>query len=262
MNVTIYTSEKASTETMLQTMIYYSSCSRNLFLKDRFGSIQLIAFVNDFQGTVSCFINATFTFLIVNEGDVNAELLTLISETNAFGTLNVTDQVLAQHLAPRETFEVTFPIFIDLTTHRGFAIETTLTGKAPGGQICHADDILQFTATSPAMPSSLPTASLTPAPHRSATPSPTPGSKSGRPTFSPAIKTGLGIIFPPTSSFVNPPIDQAVISTLAPIPTGSTVPIPFLSSNRSGRPTISSSSPNMGSTFSPTLSSGEIPTSS
>jgi len=63
MILTIYSSEGGE---LLQTLQYHSSCSQNLFLKDRFGASQLVAFYNDEQGLVDCFITSKYTFTISN----------------------------------------------------------------------------------------------------------------------------------------------------------------------------------------------------
>jgi hypothetical protein len=59
--ITIYSSnDTANPDNIIQSIQYHSSCSSNLFLKDRFGATQLVIWVNEDQGVVSCFANQTF----------------------------------------------------------------------------------------------------------------------------------------------------------------------------------------------------------
>lgn len=55
MNVTIYSSENRATQIILQTMVFHSSCSEDLFSNDIFGSIQLVGFTSYSQNSfVEC----------------------------------------------------------------------------------------------------------------------------------------------------------------------------------------------------------------
>lgn len=170
MNVTIYNSDNLIPENIIQTLIYHSSCSRNLFLKDRFGSIQLVVFVNDAQGVVTCFFNATYSFSIQNEGDFSATLLSLISITN-LGVFNLTDRVAGQQISPGESFVVEEQIVIDLTVRQRYTALSTITGTSPQGNICRATDFLTFVAGNP-LPPIFPTFAPTVVP--TSTPQPTP----------------------------------------------------------------------------------------
>ena len=155
MNVTIYSSDQIGFNTMLQTMIYHSSCSSNLFLKDRFGSIQLVLFANDAQGLVSCFYNATFQFSISSTGSFGTTLISLVSATN-LGQFNLTDRVNGLMLAPGETFTVNETVVIDLTVRQQYTAISTIEGVSPDGTICSAFDTLQFVAGNP-IPAGIPT---------------------------------------------------------------------------------------------------------
>jgi len=57
MNVTVYVSDKALPEEILQTIVFHTSCSQNLYLNDIFGSIQVVGFKNDEQNITSSCIN-------------------------------------------------------------------------------------------------------------------------------------------------------------------------------------------------------------
>ena len=93
MNITMYASENGE---LLQEVQYHSSCSQNLFLKDRFGDSQLVAFFNEEQGLVDCFVTSNYTFTIVNEGEVPGVLVSLVALTTPFGPFDLTEQVAEQ----------------------------------------------------------------------------------------------------------------------------------------------------------------------
>jgi hypothetical protein len=165
MNISVYSTDVIDFANMIQTIVYHSSCSRNLFLKDRFGSSQLVGFVNDLQGNVSCFFNSNYDFTIVNSGDFGAEFVSLISSTN-LGEFNLTDQVLGASVAPGESFTLSLPISLDLTVRQRYTVLSTITGRTEGsGLICSDTDFLTFVAGNP-LPPIFPTASpsLTSAP--------------------------------------------------------------------------------------------------
>ena len=175
MNMTVYDSSDKTFDHMLQTIIYHSSCSRNLFLKDRYGSFQLVVFVNDLQGTVSCFYNATFDFNIVNTGDFASDFVSLIVETNiGGGPFNLTDMVLEQQadLNPGDQFVLPLNINIDLTVRQRYTVLSTIVGRTPGtGVLCSDTDFLTFVAGNP-LPPIFPTIAPTGSP--TGTPQPTP----------------------------------------------------------------------------------------
>jgi len=55
MNVTIYRDcDSQEPEDILETLIFHTSCSENLFLRDMFGAIEIIGFENDEQGSIDC----------------------------------------------------------------------------------------------------------------------------------------------------------------------------------------------------------------
>mmetsp|Transcript_24780 Transcript_24780/g.35330 ORF Transcript_24780/g.35330 Transcript_24780/m.35330 type:complete len:798 (+) Transcript_24780:1-2394(+) len=172
MNITIWNSAVTTPENMVQTMVYHSSCSQNLFLKDRYGSVQLVIFVNDVQGEVTCFLNATYSFNIANEGDFSFQLLSLFSVTN-LGAFNLTDAVLGQEILPGQGFVVERNILIDLTVRQRYTAATTITGSSPQGNICRDTNFLNFIAGNP-LPPIFPTFAPTLAPTVTASPSADP----------------------------------------------------------------------------------------
>ena len=167
MNVTIYKDESVGFDNFLQSIVYHSSCSRNLFLKDRYGSIQLVGFVNDLQGNVSCFTNVVFNVVISNTGDFDAQFVSLVTTTN-IGTFNLTQDVIDSGVGPGEQFNTEVPILIDLSQQINYTVITTLVGSTPSsGVLCSSTDELTFTAgqpPNPELPTLNPTMSPTTAP--------------------------------------------------------------------------------------------------
>ena len=174
MNITIYSTDKPSFETMLQTMVYDSSCKLNLFLKDRFGAVQLIVFINSRQGVVSCDFNVTLRYSVINIGEPSntITLQTLESETN-LGLLNLTDEVDSILLAPETgaTFEVS--VTLDLSQSIQYFVDTSVVGLSPQGFACRDENFFTFEAGQPS-PQLRPTSSPTSIPTISTEPTPDP----------------------------------------------------------------------------------------
>jgi hypothetical protein len=142
---------------ILQTIRYHSSCSRNLFLKDRFGSAQLVEFVSPDQGLVTCFITANFELDIVIPISVPGEsvrLLSLTMITNQFGVINRTDEVNGMIVEGGDVVEVTpFSVTLDLTNRERYTFFTTVIGETvDGGAGCFGQDFFEFTAGNPLPP--------------------------------------------------------------------------------------------------------------
>ena len=159
MNITIYSSDVVSPENILQTVIYHSSCSRNLFLKDRYGSLQLVLFVNELQGIVSCFFSVSFDFIIANTGSFDTSLVSLQTVSN-LGVFDLTDDILGTTLLPGETFVVQRDFLLDLTVRKTYTFESLVAGETlpSPGALCGDSDFLSFTAGNP-LSSNIPTIS-------------------------------------------------------------------------------------------------------
>lgn len=173
MNITIYSSSNLSPTNVLETLVYHSSCSsRNLFLGDRFGASQLVAFRNNAQGDISLFQNANFQFSIKLPFTLtgSATLTSLVSVTNFLGVLNFTRQVAGLKVSAGQEIILSQPIPLDLTERRRYTAVTTLTGVISTGQSCSASDVTTFIAGNPAIPG-FPT--IAPTGASGATPSPT-----------------------------------------------------------------------------------------
>lgn len=158
----------------LQLINWHSSCSRNLFLKDFYGSNQVVEWVNEEQGTVNCLRNLTYNYLIENNGDVNAELLSLTTTVNG-RTEDLTPQVANQVVGTMGTFTTQFRVEVDLTTRQQYTVDATLTGQPipANGQTCSDSDRLQFVAGTPPPPN-FPTPAFTQAPTATMVPTPDP----------------------------------------------------------------------------------------
>jgi hypothetical protein len=246
MNVTIYSSDNSSSSTLLQSIAFQTTCSRNLFLKDRFGSMQLLIFVNGLQGVVSSMFEAIFDFFIVNTGDFPAELVSLVSVTNV-GVLNLTDRVFGTELAPGEQLVLVENVVIDLTVRQTYTALTTVIGQTVGSEaLCNDTDSLTFVAGNPPpvnIPTMAPSKSarptIKPSSSKSARPtikpsgkgSPTPPSGKGSPTppsgkGSPTPPSGKGSPTPPSSKGSPTPPSGKGSPSQSTVPKGASTPVP------------------------------------
>jgi hypothetical protein len=187
MNITIYDpngSEDATVivqpSNILQTVIYHSSCSQNLFLKDRFGSVQLVVFVNIDQGTVSCFVNATLSFTIdvpvEIEGDmVELTALTVITniDNGNGGIYDLSEKVAGTIITKEMPFVIQQKILLDLTVRQKYTALSTIVGRTDEGKTCFGTDFFEFTAGNP-LPPIFPTLAPSAAPTISPFPTPDP----------------------------------------------------------------------------------------
>ncbi|CAB9508061.1 expressed unknown protein [Seminavis robusta] len=166
--VTIYRdSNTADPSNILQSIRYHSSCSQNLFLKDRFGAVQLVIWVNEDQGTVSCFANQTFNLDItvpidIEGGPATVQSLTVASNVDPF-FFNLTDKVFGIQVNAGDTLETSLSIPIDLTQKRTYNLLITLSAVTSTGKECRATELTSFTAGYP-LPPIFPTFAPTNAP--------------------------------------------------------------------------------------------------
>jgi hypothetical protein len=176
--ITIYSDENtADPANILQSVQYHSSCSSNLFLKDRFGAVQLVIWVNEEQGTVSCFANQTFDLDVtvpidLQGGPATVQSLTVASNVDPF-FFNLTDKVFGLVVDAGDTLQTSLSIPIDLTQKRTYNLLITLTALTTTGKECQATELTSFTAGYP-LPPIFPTFSPTQAPSGSATPTHNP----------------------------------------------------------------------------------------
>jgi hypothetical protein len=185
MNITIYNpgnltvpSQIKTPANLVQTTNYHSSCTQNLFLKDIFGAVQLVIFVNDLQGTVSCFQNATLTFTTTSpiqiEGSTTLTALTFVSNINKKESfLNLTDKVFGGEISQGMPLTVSQQITLDLTVRRRYAVASTIIGESAQGRECFDTDSFEFIAGNP-LPPIFPTLAPSAAPTISPFPTPDP----------------------------------------------------------------------------------------
>ena len=153
----------------MQLVNFHTSCSRNLFLKDRYGATQVAGWINELQGVVDCNTTVIYNYNIRNTGTVNAELVSLMTTIDPPGvTLNLTEEAAGQIVGPGMNFTLKIPTVIDLTTRMTYTVEAELVGQNPAGRECSDTDMIQFEAGTPVF--GLPP---TPAPP-TASPAPTP----------------------------------------------------------------------------------------
>jgi hypothetical protein len=186
MNITIYDPAGSqdpavivSPENLLQTVKYHSSCSRGLFLKDRFGSSQLVEFVSEDQGLITCFINATLTVSLSIPISAEAETVRLTglgTLSNIYGFVNKTDEVNGIIISPGMPYKAEpIDITIDLTVRQRYTFFTAIVGETIDGEDeCNGSDFFEFTAGNP-LPPIFPTLAPTTSP--TITPYPTPDPK-------------------------------------------------------------------------------------
>jgi len=148
MNATIYSSDVLTPANTLQRIKFHSSCSQNLFLKDRFGAIQLVEWFNEEQGLISCFANATFDFEITIPFDIRGDSITLTSLTSitSWGVFNLTDDVFGLTLVPGDTLQASFTVTLDLTEVRTYELLTQIVGVTDQGVECRGVDFYTFEA--------------------------------------------------------------------------------------------------------------------
>jgi hypothetical protein len=146
--IDIYSDSSMAEGTLLQAVQYHSSCSQNLFLKDRFGASQLVEWYNEEQGLISCFANATFDLSVTIPIDIQGDTLTLTSlvSITSWGVFNLTDDVFGQVVQPGDTIEASFTVTLDLTQVRTYELLTEIIGVTDQGVECRGVDFYSFTA--------------------------------------------------------------------------------------------------------------------
>lgn len=176
--ITIFSSDDTSDPSNVQQLVqYHSSCSQNLFLKDRFGAVQLVIWVNEDQGTVSCFANQTFELDItvpidIQGGPATMQSLTVSSNVEPF-FYNLTEKVFGLELGAGESVQAVITIPIDLTEKKTYNLLITISALTEVGQSCGATELTSFSAGYP-LPPIFPTWSPTLSPTGTNPPTPDP----------------------------------------------------------------------------------------
>eukprot|EP00542_Grammatophora_oceanica_P020099 CAMPEP_0194028766 /NCGR_PEP_ID=MMETSP0009_2-20130614/2669_1 /TAXON_ID=210454 /ORGANISM="Grammatophora oceanica, Strain CCMP 410" /LENGTH=163 /DNA_ID=CAMNT_0038668255 /DNA_START=54 /DNA_END=545 /DNA_ORIENTATION=- len=140
MNVTIYNSNvQFDASTMVVSFIIHTSCSRNLYLKDRFAGLQLVSFTNPVQRTQQCFQDIDLSFDITTTTNVPFELVSLV--TNVNGELYPVDDDDLPDESINPSDPSTFPqsIEFDLTdAPMSYTATSTVVGRTEDGVECTA----------------------------------------------------------------------------------------------------------------------------
>ena len=150
-NVTIYEGKRAR-ENIRQTMIIHSSCSENTFLKDRYGSLLLVAFQNPSQGLVDCFFDVTFAYSVTSFYDDTTTLDTMTSIFSGFAPptylADYTPIVGGTALPSGQKLFLleTDPIEIDVSERIPYSVKSTIQALLDGsGNFCRKTDFTSFT---------------------------------------------------------------------------------------------------------------------
>ena len=167
--------DTSSSNYVLQSVQYQSSCASNLFLKDKFGSVQASQWENAVQGVVSCFASQTFDLDITAPLDLEDGPATLTQFTVAFNVkpffFNLTDIVMGFELEAGETISFSINIPIDLTFLQTYNLLFSVFAETATGRVCRDTGIASFT-TGASIPPQFPTFFPTVAPTSSSAGSP------------------------------------------------------------------------------------------
>ena len=226
MNILIYDT-KGFTDTsiilkpknIIQTITFDVSCDNNLFIKDKFGAVQLSQFTNEVQGTISNIQGLTLHFEVSGMENLELSAMEIVTniETESFGIFNITNKVAGKAVSPGISLVDNQPIAIDLGQITKYTAVATVVGNTLEGHKCYGSNGISFTAGAP-LPTSVPSAPPTNFPSISPTPDPRKAhcnldasiscmTRDGESCFnlkSPASKTCLGGIAEELSFFYLP----------------------------------------------------------
>lgn len=147
--ITIYTPDQG---TVLQMVQYHSSCSSDLELKNRFGASQLVEFMNEEQGLVSCFQTLDFAIdvalPIAATGSEPIELSSMTAMTSFAGDVDLTDQVMGVIIGPdNPSVVVTLMGTINAAERQRYTIVYNVQGtRVSDGEPCTGMDMISFLA--------------------------------------------------------------------------------------------------------------------
>ena len=147
MFIMIYTPDQS---TLLQMVQYHSSCSQDLELKNRFGASQLVEFMNELQGLVSCFtlytLAITINLPVTAEATDQIELTSMTAMTSFAGMVDLTDQVAGMVIGPGSPgVIVTFEGMIDATVREQYTFIYNIEGiRVSDGALCTGMDMFSI----------------------------------------------------------------------------------------------------------------------
>lgn len=164
-NVTIYEGDKAP-KNIRQTLIINTDNSEVTFIKDRYGSLFLIAFQNSLQGFVDCFFDVFFKYSASSSESRISTVETLTSIVGGFfpdnapqAKLNFTDEVSGVALPPNKQVFLaeSGPLTIDYSSRKTYSVLSNMQ-LSTNGSICKTTNFLIITAgVADARPTSAPT---------------------------------------------------------------------------------------------------------
>jgi len=158
--ILIYSSNVTSASNLLQDVVYHSSCSSNLELKNRFGASQLVQFTNSMQGNVTCFASARFDYeinipLSLSTDPIRLEKLSILSSFDGFQDLS--EQVGGLEFNSSSPVTIGFNANFDLTRRQRYTLFTQLEGtRLSDSKLCRGQDFETFFAGNP-VPAGIPT---------------------------------------------------------------------------------------------------------
>lgn len=139
-SIIVYGSSDLSPSNVLQSMVFDSSCSQDLFLKDRLGALQIVEWHDEEQGLVSAYSNVTFDLYLSVPKDIqgNSLVMTEWSSTASWGKIyNQTDDVWGNVVVPGDTVESGFIAYLDLTRPpREYNVTLEIAGVTDRGTKC------------------------------------------------------------------------------------------------------------------------------
>jgi hypothetical protein len=140
-------------DVLLQESSIHTSCSENLFLKDKFGGVQLLIFENEF-GLFTCFVGATYSYTLTNTAAANAGAIVEFTSTTNGVVDNCLDDLPAPGIVPPDaTVVVDKEILIDMTVRQTYDTTVFVKAQTPGGATCSDTATLSFTSGNPNLPS-------------------------------------------------------------------------------------------------------------
>lgn len=149
---TMYIYDNENDLNLMQLVLFHTSCSQNLFLKDRYGSAQVVEFTNP-TGTFTCFLDATLDIVLVSDGQGAATINELSgSFTNSSGTVTYDWTPSPPVLPPGNPIEVNQQIKLDMTVEQEYEATVFLsveTGPGPFGRQCDASNSTSWVAGNP-----------------------------------------------------------------------------------------------------------------
>jgi hypothetical protein len=158
-NITIYDSKGETDrdsvvrpENIMQTIRYHSAQETSFYLSNKFGSAQLVEFVNEYQGRVTCFITAILALDIMipifTNGDNSVRLTSLKILTNILGIIDKTEEVNGFVIDGMVDEPIPIEITLDLSVRqRSYTFSTTIVGETvTGADECNGDNFVEFAA--------------------------------------------------------------------------------------------------------------------